>query len=55
VSTMASIHVEAAAAGTCTEPGNGCDGKPDPQNSKDGSTDNSKPANDAASGQGGSR
>jgi general secretion pathway protein J len=48
VSTMASIHAEAAAAGTCVEPGNGCDRKSDQQNSKDGSTDDSKSANAAA-------
>ena len=55
VSTVASIHAEAPAAGDCAQPGNGCDGKPNgtEQNSNDGSKDNPKPAN-AASGQGGS-
>jgi general secretion pathway protein J len=56
VSTVASIHAEAPAAGNCgQQPGNGCDGIPGgtDQNSKNGSKDGSKPAN-AASGQGGS-
>jgi general secretion pathway protein J len=56
VSTVASIHAEAPAAGNCGQrPGTGCDGKPDgtDQNSKDGSKDNSKPAS-GATGQGGS-
>jgi general secretion pathway protein J len=50
VSTVASIHAEAPAAGNCAQPGNGCDGKSDatPQDSKDSSRDNSKPANAAA-------
>jgi general secretion pathway protein J len=56
VSTVATIHAEAPAAGDCAQPGNGCDGKPDgtDQNSKDNSQDNSKPAN-TVSGQGGSQ
>jgi general secretion pathway protein J len=56
VSTVASIHAEAPAAGNCAQPGQGCDGKSDgaEKNSKDGSKDNSKSAN-AASGQGGSQ
>jgi general secretion pathway protein J len=56
VSTVASIHAEAPAAGDCAQPNNGCDGKPDgtEQNSKDSSKDNPKSAN-AASGQGGSQ
>jgi general secretion pathway protein J len=56
VSTVASIHAEAPAAGNCgQQPGKGCDGKPDgtEQNSKDSSKDGSNPAN-VASGQGGS-
>src|SRR6202158_5588256 len=42
VSTVASIHAEAPAAGNCgQQPGKGCDGKPDgtEQNSKDSSKD----------------
>jgi general secretion pathway protein J len=55
VSTVISIHAEAPAAGSCAQPGNGCDGKSDgsDKNSKDSSKANSSPAI-AASGQGGS-
>lgn len=54
VSTVASIHAEAPAAGDCAQPGKDCDSKAngDEQNSKDGSKDNSTPAS-VASGQGG--
>lgn len=50
VSTVASIHAEAPAAGSCAQPGNGCDGKSGgaEKNSKDNSRDNSKSANAAA-------
>jgi len=53
VSTVASIHAEAPAAGDCAQPGKDCDSKAngDEQNSKDGSKDNSTPAS-VASGQG---
>jgi general secretion pathway protein J len=53
VSTVASIHAEAPAAGSCAQPRNGCVGKPDgsDKNSKDSSKANSSPAI-AASGQG---
>lgn len=60
VSTVASIHADAPAVGTCAQPGNGCDGRSDAaaqnsrDSSKDGSRDNSGPAN-AAAGQGGSK
>ena len=56
VSTVASIHAEAPAAGSCSQPGNGCNGKSDSteKNSKDSSKDNSKSANTAA-GQRGSQ
>jgi general secretion pathway protein J len=56
VSTVASIHAEAPAAGNCAESGKGCDGKSDgtEKSSKDTSKDNSKAAN-AASRQGGSQ
>ncbi len=55
VSTVASIHAEAPAAGNCAQPGTGCDDKADgtDKNSKDNSKANSNPAN-AAPGQGGS-
>lgn len=53
VSTVASIHAEAPAAGDCAQPGKDCDSKAnrDEQNSKDGSKNNSTPAS-VASGQG---
>jgi general secretion pathway protein J len=46
VSTVASIHAEAPAAGDCAEPGRDCSSKDkgDQQNSKDGSKDDSTPA-----------
>lgn len=52
VSTVASIHADAPAAGTCAQPGNGCDGKSNAaaQNSRD----NSGPAN-ASAGRGDSK
>ncbi len=54
LSTVVSIHADAPAAGTCAQPGSGCDGKSDtaPQNSKDNSRDNSRSANAAAAGGG---
>ena len=47
VSTVASIHAGAPAAGNCAPPGNGCDGKPDgtDNNSKDNAKDNFRSAN----------
>lgn len=54
LSTVASIHADAPAAGSCAQPG--CDRKSDatPQSSGNSSKDNSKPANSAA-GRGGSQ
>jgi general secretion pathway protein J len=56
VSTVASIHADAPAAGTCAQPGSGCDGKSEAtrQDSRDSSNDNARPAN-AAAGQGRSK
>jgi general secretion pathway protein J len=50
VSTVASIHAEAPAAGNCAQPGPGCDDKTDgaDKNSKDGANDNSKSASPAS-------
>jgi general secretion pathway protein J len=55
VSTVISIHAEAPAAGSCAQPGNGCDGKPDrsDKNLKDSPKDSPRSAN-AVAGQGGS-
>src|SRR6202171_2485422 len=55
VSTVAFIPAEGPAAGSCAQPGNGCDGKPDgtAKNSKESPKDSSRSAN-AVAGQGGS-